>query len=114
MVRLVTICAAVVLACVLIGGYLADDNVARSIVEAVPTKSEHVLSASDSKLKVETTDETAEDPGDAADETDSSDEDDSANDGDVANTAPADDDSGGQQPASDPWNPGDAPGKPGK
>jgi hypothetical protein len=111
MFRLITICTAVVLVCALVGGYLANDNVAQSIVEAVPSKSEHVLSTSDGK--VETTDEATEDIGDTADDVETG-EDDSGDDGDVANAAPADDESGGEQPPSDAWNPGDAPGEPGK
>lgn len=109
MFRLVTICAAMVLGCVLVAGYLADGNVAQSVVEAAPTKSKHVLSASDSKVKVETT----EDTGDTADEADSA-EDDAGDDGDIVSAAPVDDNSGGEQSASDAWNPGDAPGEPGE
>jgi hypothetical protein len=100
MFRLIVVCAAVVLGCVLVGGYLASDNIAQSVVDVVPTKTNHVLSASsegDSKASVETTDETADDADDTADD---------ANSG-------GDDDSGAQA-KSDEWTPGELPGEPGK
>jgi hypothetical protein len=104
MFRLITICAAVVLGCVLVGGYLANDNVAQSIVGAVPTESEHVLTTSsegDSEAKVETTDEIAEDAGDTTDDADSGDEDDSGNDSAAANASPADEESDAEQTEPD-------------
>ena len=117
MFRLMTICAAVVLGCVLVGGYLASDNVAQSVVDVVPAKSSHVLSVSgegDSKASVETTDETT-DADDTADDADSGGDDDSSSDGDVANASPVDDgDSGGAQTTPDQWTPGELPGEPGK
>src|SRR5262245_4110159 len=129
MFRLITICAALILGCVLVAGYLADGNVTQSIVDAVPTKTTHVLStksANDGEIKVETAEEPDQDSGETADGTDedasenadtadSSDDDDSGSGGDVANASPADDDdSGGAQTKPDEWNPGELPGDPGK